>query len=409
MKKSLSLALLVVGLSLTFPIYAQRLPVRFEKSWGPGTLVASETERGIIEDETDGKGNPDFLISPIKLKDFRGMNLYFDIKIDKLENFSGFEIRLGDEGFKNYYALSIPYFKDPEFNIVQDRHWQTYSFGLANAKVVGRPQEGFTQFGIYMQDNGKGPIDIAVRKIQFKPAPPTGYVSLTFDDGYSDQYRAAEIMHKYQFAGTAYVMPRQIGKPGYMDLKQLKELKTKYYWGISAHNAIPYTAFTPYALDKEINFTLDFLANNGFAATAHHLAYPMGRQDRDVVVPIVRKYFESARVAGGGVETLPPGDPLFLRTINVSGTASPEELVEVAKQAVDNGQWAILMFHHVVEQPKTSLEYRDSDFARLIELLAQAKVPVLPVDVVYSKFKSAMEAKNSAATLRRKGYEGMEY
>lgn len=409
MKKSLSLALLVVGLSLTFPIYAQRLPVRFEKSWGPGTLVGSETERGIIEDETDGKGNPDFLISPIKLKDFRGMNLYFDIKIDKLENFSGFEIRLGDEGFKNYYALSIPYFKDPEFNIIQDGHWQTYSFGLANAKVVGRPQEGFTQFGIYMQDNGKGPIDIAVRKIQFKPAPPAGYVSLTFDDGYSDQYHAAEIMHKHQFAGTAYVMPRQIGEPGYMDLKQLKELKTKYYWGISAHNAIPYTAFTPYALDKEINFTLDFLANNGFAATAHHLAYPMGRQDRDVVVPIVRKYFESARVAGGGVETLPPADPHFLRTINVSGTANPEELVEVAKQAVDNGQWAILMFHHVVEQPKTPLEYRDSDFARLIELLAQAKVPVLPVDVVYRKFQSAMEAKNSAAPPRRKGYEGMEY
>lgn len=393
MKILFNLVFMMVGLSLSFPIAAQAVSVQFKKSWGPGSFITAANKRGVIEYETDGRGEPDFLITSLKAQDFSGKNLYFEIKIDKMENFSGLELRLGDEGFKNYYALSLPNFADPEFNIIQDEHWQTYSFGLSNARVVGHPQKKFTRIGIYIQDNGKGPVHIALRKIRFKPAPETGYVSLTFDDGYVSQIRAAEIMGKYKLPGTAYVMPRQIGQPGYMSLKQIVELKTRYHWGISSHNAIPFTAFTPYALDKEINFTLNYLDRKGFSLTAPHLAYPMGRQDRDVVLPAVRKYFETARVAGGGVETLPPADPYLLRTVNVLDTTKPEELAEVVKNAVDNGQWAILMFHYLVKQPTTHIEYRESDFVKFIDLIGTAKVPVLTVDEVYRKFHSTMEAR----------------
>lgn len=384
---------MIAALSLSVSIMAEPESVHFQKYWGPGkTVMAVESMSRAVEDETDGKGEPDLIVAPIRDRSFKRENLYFDIKIDKMENVSGFEIRLGDKGFANYYALSIPLFEDPDFNIIQDKCWQTYSFGLSNARVVGRPPKKVNRFGIYTQDNGKGPIHVAVRKIRFRPAPATGYVSLTFDDGYLDTMRAAEIMGKYNFPGTAYIMPRQIGTPGYLSLAQLRELKKKYHWGISAHHAIPYTDFTPYALNREIRFTLNFLASNGFAVSAPHLAYPLGKQDRDVVLPIVRRYFETARVAGGGVETLPPADPYLLRTVNVLDTTKPEDLVKVVKNAVDNGQWAILMFHYLVTKPKTPIEYRKKDFVRFIDLLAQAQVPVLPVDAVYRKFHSTMAA-----------------
>lgn len=388
----------ITGLMLfiSFSTSAQTLPGPFEKSWGPGTLAKTANQTGAVQHQTDGKGNPDFLVAPLKKStEFVGKNIYFEIKIDKMMNFSGFEIRLGDKEFNNYYALSIPSFADQDFNIIQDDYWQSYSFGLSNARIVGKPRNKVQWLGVYIQDNAKGHLKISFRNIRFNPAPVKGYVSLTFDDGYLDHYYAAKIMHNYNIPGTAYVMPRQVGQSGYMNLQQIKELKSKYHWGISSHHEIPYTEFEPYDLIKEIKFTIKFLADNGFQKTALHLAYPLGKQDREIVLPSVRKYFETARVAGGGVETLPPADPHLLRTFNVLDTTKPHELVKVVKNAVENGQWAILMFHYLVDQPKTDTEYRKEDFVKFIQLLAQSDVPVLTVDEVYRKFQSTMSARNA--------------
>jgi hypothetical protein len=109
-------------------------------------------------------------------------------------------------------------------------------------------------------------------------------------------------------------------------------------------------------------------------------------------LPLVKRYFETARVAGGGVETLPPADPHLLRTINVTSQTSPEELASRVKEAVDNGQWAILMFHYLVDQPKSPTEYPESEFKRFIDLLGKAQVPVLPVDEVYRRLQPTMTA-----------------
>lgn len=395
MKTLFKAACMLAGVFTAYAVSAQPAAADFEKSWGSGILLGNAANSEVLEYVTDGKGNPDFLVAPLDMADFKRKNIYFDIKIERMKNFSGVEIRLGDEKFDNYYALSIPYFSDRYFNIVQDGYWHTYSLSLSHADVVGSPEGRITHMGLYLQDNKKGSLKMALRNLRFEPAPSEGYVSLTFDDGYIDHYYAAEIMHKYAMPGTAYVMPRQIGDTGYMSLRQVVELKDKYHWGISAHHETPYTDFAPRELTKEIDFTLDFLTNKGFSTSAHHLAYPLGRQDRKVVLPMVRKYFETARVAGGGVETLPPADPHLLRTINVMDTTKPEELVAEVKRAVDNGQWAILMFHYLVEQPKTSFEYRKSDFEKFIDLLAAANVPVRPVHEVYGEYKSHRAAVNN--------------
>jgi peptidoglycan/xylan/chitin deacetylase (PgdA/CDA1 family) len=397
MKTHIYVVFMSIGLLLSSLVSAQTMSVAFEKSWGPGTLIKSTSTSGVLQHVTDGKGEPDFLSAPLRLDGFSGKNIFFDIKIDGMKNFSGFEVRLGDEEFENYYLLDIPYFDDPDFNIIQDKYWHTYSFGLSNATVAGHPEQKITHIGIYIQDNGKGPLKIELTNLRFQSAPARGYVSLTFDDGYIDHLYAAAVMHKYAFPGTAYIMPRQIGEPGYMTLRQVVELKDKYHWGISSHHEIPYTDFSPTELVKEIDYTIDFLALNGFAASAPHLAYPLGRQDRKVVLPAVRKHFETARVAGGGAETLPPADPHLLRTINVMDTTKPEELVAEVNQAVNNGQWAILMFHYFVDKPQSSIEYRKKDFEKFIELLAKANVQVLPVHEVYHKFKTTRTATNRAS------------
>lgn len=380
-------ALLVLSLSSPHFVSAEMVAIQLHKSWGPGKLLATTNKNDLFKYQTDGKGNPAFFFSPIHFKYNDKMNIMFDIKIDKMSSFSGFEIRLGDEGFENYYGFSIPNFSDPEFNILQDHYWHHYSFGLSNATVVGEPRNKIKRFGLYVQDNGKGPFHVSLRNLTFKAPPEHGYVSITFDDGYKDNYIAAQIMNKYDFPGTAYVMPRQIGKPGYMSLSQVKELNTKYHWGISSHHAIPYTDFSPEALVDEIRYTINFLTRLDFPLTARHLAYPLGKQNRATVLPIVRRFFDTARVAGGGIETLPPADPHLLRTFNVLNITRPEDLIKIVKNAVNNGQWAILMFHYLVDEPRIPIEYRTTDFVKFIDLLSEAKVTVLPVSEVYRKSK----------------------
>lgn len=377
----------IVGLLLSFAITAEAVPAKFVKSWGNGTLVS--TENGVLQYATDGKGEPDFINAPLNLVDIKGKSIFFDIKIDEMKNYSGVEVRLGDDGFDNYYALDIPKFEDPEFDIIQNNYWQTCSFGVANARVVGDPEHKVTRIGIYIQDNGQGPLKVALTNIRVVAALSKGYASLTFDDGYVSQYDAAEIMYKHGFAGTAYIMPREIGEPGYLTLNQVKDLKDKYHWGISSHNALPYTNFGRIKLTQEIDYTINYLASNGFTTSASHLAYPMGKQDRQVVLPVVRDHFLTARLAGGGVETLPPADWYLLRSVNVLDSTSPEELVDVVKQAVTNGEWAILMFHYIVDNPERTTEYSKEDFEKFIELLDEANVPVMPVDQVYQHYKDS--------------------
>ncbi len=393
MRAGINFIVLIFALFATSAISSEITSSSFKKRWGGGTLDVSNVN-GVIRLVTDGMGNPDFVVAPINIDDLKGKNIFLEIKVNEMELLSGVELRLGDENFENYYALSIPYYSDPEFNIIQDQHWHSYSFGLANARVKGQPKDKVESIGIYVQDTGRGSARIAIKNIRYRAAAERGYVSLTFDDGYDDHYYAATLMEKYGFPGTAYIMPQQVGEPGYMTLAQIEELKSRYGWGISSHHAIPYTEFNPDALSKEIEFTLEFLSQNGFSSSAPHLAYPLGKQDRDVVLPSVRMYFRTARVAGGGVETIPPADPHLLRTVNVLDSTTPETLVKIVRNAVANGQWAILMFHYLVDRPKTPIEYSKTEFERFLELLDEEDVPVMPVHKVYRRLMARKYVKN---------------
>ncbi len=72
--------------------------------------------------------------------------------------------------------------------------------------------------------------------VQNKKPLPTKSVVLTFDDGYKDFYTdALPILEKYQAKATAYIITGFIGKPNYMTLTQLTEVKKSGLIEIGAH------------------------------------------------------------------------------------------------------------------------------------------------------------------------------
>ena len=355
----------------------------FTKKWGPGIFAKKSDPqyRDWIRVKTNGKGNPDFIVSPVLISSPFNEFISFDIRLNNMDYFSGVELRLGDAAFNNYYAFPIPFYSDPLFNIIQGGSWHHFTFGNSHASVVGSPQAHQLKYlGVYVQDNQKGSLIVDIANLRMsKPRLNKGIVSLTFDDGYNEHYWAATILHQYGLRGTAYVMPRQIGESGYLSLDQLKRMKTLYGWGISAHHQTPLTDFSPEQLDKELKFTVDYLYRQGFSDSAPHLAYPLGKQNRQAVWAATKKHFKTARVAGGGADTFPPANIFLIRAYGVTRGLSPQVVLKDIETAVDAGQWVVLMFHYLVEKPADDYGYPKSDFEEIMKRIAEKRFVVMPV------------------------------
>jgi peptidoglycan/xylan/chitin deacetylase (PgdA/CDA1 family) len=289
----------------------------------------------------------------------------------------------------------VPLFADAPYNWLQGGAWQTLSFSFGSAHVMGKPDRArIDSLGWVLRDNadpsGARPLVAYWSRLSAVDESPRGVVSLTFDDGYDEHFQiAAPLLARHGFRGTAYVMPEQVGEPGYMTLEQLRELRDRYGWDVAAHHFTPFTDLSPEDLEALVRRTQTWLIDHDFGAGARHLAYPLGKQEPLHVLPLARRFFDTARLASAAPETLPPGDPWRLRAMNVTKDTSPEEVRAAVRRARENHEWLILMFHWLVDQPEWITQYGVGDFGRLLEAIAQEGVAVRPVSDVWAELGGA--------------------
>ncbi len=335
---------------------------------------------------TDGSGayalarNRQPLVVPI---DARGRFLKVRLRVEAPGHLGGMELRLGSSRpGSDYFAFGVPLFSDPEFQVLQPGEWKTLTFSFGAARRVGRPDRARLRWlTLVLRDDGGAPTDVAWAGLTLVDEPSKGRVSLTFDDGYDEHHDvAAARMARFDFRGTAYVIPDVVDTEGYMTRAQLRALRDRFGWEVAAHHAIPFTTFDGPDLEAAIAGVQRYLVEHGFDTGQHHLAYPLGKHDVGTVLPIARRYFRSARLAGGGPETLPPGDWHALRVMNVLSTTTPEEVEAAVRSAREHRHWLILMFHFLVEgKPTVETEYRIADFERVLEKIHASEVAVVPV------------------------------
>lgn len=305
------------------------------------------------------------------------------------------EFHIGSgEDFENYYMFSVPVYTDPLFDPLQTGEWLALTLSFGNARAVGKPDLKNVRWVAWaLRDDASASVEIDWDTLAAIPAARRGIVSFTFDDGYDEHLEVAgRLMKRHRFAGTAYVMPDSIGDKDYLTLDQLRELES-LGWDIASHHAIPLTDLSPETLRPTLEGVVNTLHGWGFSKGPRHLAYPLGRHDAKQVVPATRAFFETARVASAGPETLPPADPYRLRAVNVvGGTTTPEDLQAIAENAKQYGHWAILMFHYLVDHPPTGeLEYGADDFDQALALIESTGVAVKTVDEVWSEWGCASE------------------
>lgn len=379
---------------------AERLPVSFERPgavglrWGAG-VCEPRTTRGSswVRCNTEGHGEPVFVAAerfPTP-HDLRGDFVKIWVRARQLPRLAGLELRLSSDDFAtSYFAFEVPLFADPHFGLLQEGTWIPLTFSFGGARVVGTPDRAaIDSAGFFFRDAATGPVELSWSELAAQDQASDGRLSLTFDDGLAAHHRvAAREMARFGFRGTAYVMPDQIGRAGFMTLAQLHELRDRYGWEVAAHYDLPLTELRREELEPTLLGVQGFLRRHGFAEGADHLAFPLGRQDPGAVLPAVRRRFRTARLASAGPETIPPADPHRLRVLNVLDTTSPEAIGAAAGRARAHGEWLILMFHHLVPTPESELEYGIQTFVRALERIRASGIRVRPLGETWREIET---------------------
>src|SRR5262245_55491772 len=182
------------------------------ESAGPGTLV--------------GVGNAAPLDPPL---DLRGRFPSLRVRVDHAERLAGAELALFARG--GAFLIPVTVFADEPMNLLQSGQWIDLSFGFGGARTEGSPDRGAIERVEWRiserADDGPRLVGY-VGALRAHPLPPAGVVSFTFDDGYDEHYAiAAPMLAEHGFRGTAYVMPDQIGLPGYLTAETLQARSEK--------------------------------------------------------------------------------------------------------------------------------------------------------------------------------------
>jgi peptidoglycan/xylan/chitin deacetylase (PgdA/CDA1 family) len=195
-------------------------------------------------------------------------------------------------------------------------------------------------------------------------AGPT-IVSLTFDDGSSDQYAVRSMLAQHSLHGTFYINSNNIGSsPAYMTWNQLSDLAADGN-EIGGHTLdhVDLTAVSSTEATRQVCTDRQALISHGFTVT--DFAYPFGAENTSVQSIVRGCGYSSARRAWGlcaigvapanctdpWVESIPPRNLWATGTIpsiKAWNTAAEVESA-VTRAEANGGGWVPLVFHHVCD------------------------------------------------------------
>jgi peptidoglycan/xylan/chitin deacetylase (PgdA/CDA1 family) len=217
-------------------------------------------------------------------------------------------------------------------------------------------------------------------------APTSGFVTIVFDDGTSNQFsNAFPLMQQHGFAGTYYIITNNVGAAGYMNMANLQTLQNGGN-EIASHSVDHQSlvGLTDAKINDECKASQQFLQTNGFSAL--NFAYPYGSANSHTD-SIVLQYFRSARHAYGEgyLMSIPPTATQMRIPMGFAGeTGNSSALVQdeaIVAQAHSTNSWVIIFFHNILTTPLTSkFQIGQSDFAAFLNYVGNSSVRVLTMN-----------------------------
>lgn len=208
-------------------------------------------------------------------------------------------------------------------------------------------------------------------------------ISLTFDDGWKNQYtRALPILERLNLKGTFYVitqMPEYMLEEGEgrMIIDEWVDLNQKGH-EVGAHSRThPHLQFCmPNKLKREILGSKNDLLKIGIEAKT--FCYPYGRRNF-IVDSIVRSSgFEAARLAEGNYNNKKTSK-FNLNAFCLRDFTTFEEVIKMIDYSKMNNLWLILVFHQIEPNP-TSWGTSPELFEKICEYINNKKYQVVTVE-----------------------------
>jgi peptidoglycan/xylan/chitin deacetylase (PgdA/CDA1 family) len=221
-----------------------------------------------------------------------------------------------------------------------------------------------------------------------RAANPSTTVSLTFDNGLSDQYTyALPALSSHGMQGTFYIITGLTEtSSAYMTWAELHAMAGAGN-EIAGHTVLhdKLTTLTLTEAAREICNDRVNLINQGFQPT--DFAYPNGAFNSNLESIAASCGYDSARTVGGIIspfdgacssgcpyaEGIPPADPYAVRTPDsVTSTMPLSQIETLVTQAESNGGgWVPIVFHDVCENACSELSISPAEFSAFLDWLKQ--------------------------------------
>ena len=205
-------------------------------------------------------------------------------------------------------------------------------------------------------------------------------ISINFDDGYRSDLVAKQIMDQYGFKATAFIVvnPRCLGgAEGRMNPSEIT-LLYKDGWDIESHG---YNHKRPKDLTHaefaiQYNLSRDIL--NASWPTVTSYASPFSNVTSASMAQI-RKYYKSQRCDGQKIvfNRSNSFDRYYIQAFDVTDDMPMRTFEWAVNQAKGPDVWAVLVYHHVYNDPNSTWSVSEANFSEQMAYLHQANITVL--------------------------------
>lgn len=318
------------------------------------------------------------------------------IKISDVKKISGLKISISGDNFDSFKTYWIHKNNtSPSAINFRNNQWNPLTISLTQTDHNAVNISSIDSVSISLADKSTGSVSVWFDELSLGKNYDKGILTFTFDDAPDTQYtNALPILAKYDFSATSYVPTNWIDKSDRLSTDELKELQDVYGWDVSAHtlNHIDLSN-SKYEdqFEKELYQSKQFLLDNGFKKGADHFAYPFGTFDNNFSMQLVKKYYKTARGVIGDTETLPVADQYRLRVMYISNFTEPIDVSKRVQDAIENGDWLILVFHGIVESNANDRHatYLMSNFEQIVDDIYSKGIQVMTISEVYNKILNA--------------------
>lgn len=318
----------------------------------------------------------------INSESFEDKSIRFAVRFDDFNTVKTFLILFGSDNgiFDNYYAFNIKnFFADPTNNT-----WHEIVIDKSDFEVIAGKPDWSNITDIALRVSGESGVYTRVwfgglTLIDNNHEP---LISLTFDDGFKSNLLAAQIMEKYGYKGTAYVIPQYINLPNFLTQTDIDYLSS-IGWDISGHGHTNLRLYSFVDVDTQLSIMKSYLDSNNYKGR-QHFSYPNGGYT-DSIRSLVSEYFETARTIDGLSQPQGYIIPTKINSKTVSVIHSTNDLKGWIDGAIKEKSWLVITWHDLVQNPSGDTQYNIEKFEEIIGYIKDNNVEVLPFSDAYAK------------------------